>query len=1387
MKFTKNSIVLFICCFLLLGVVRKAEALSFAEYAYQRARVGQVAQITGYMQRGYPIDAISSNGYTALCYATEAGDYGAYRLLRRLGANAAHRCMQAVNADNATNFAQRYQPEASAVAKKAAEEKVNPMWQYAAVGGIVAGGAAAVAWWANEDDNDNNNVMTCPTGQEFVDGVCVPIECPEGSQLIGNECVMEGDCPTGQRPVGGECVPIECPEGTVLQGNACVSAGISIDNENDNDVFGIKSPDEDVFNLYSTPKYPDDEATITIKNKGNGDVTGIYGLGNVFNSFMIKTDDAEKVNPLDSGVGNIIINNTGSGNVYGVFSRIEDVMHLKEAYNAYSYNNGKAYGNIDITHTGGGSSFGIFGDVRAYNARAEYGGSAYGDITIHGDGNIYGLSGYAATTNAVSPFFGHEVIGHINLFSEGDGDVYGMMVSKDDIEGVGQPDTGETLASWFAFNAYASGGGDYVEGLINIHNTGNGNVYGMYGGEQLFNAMSYGGKDEEGNPDGTAKGTINIVNLGDGDVYGMYSPEGYEGLAEEQQPIISNNSDNGAESIINLVNAGDGVTTGMRGGQGSYIENTGEININALGNGAVYGIYGDDNAFLTNEGQINIYSEKYIDEVTQQEISPVENKTASVYGMYAGAGANIAGVVANNNEDRSGEINIDYLGNGDVFGIYSGGDIYNTQSVSVWEWEPERDEAGNIKRNENGEIIYKLDEEGNRIPVHFVPGKSSQYTHIVNKGDGDVYALLANGNIYSALLESGYDDLYGYAPKGSAESRIDVYNFGNGNVFGLYSRGNGSEVVNKGDDGATSVINLVNTGDGVTTGMRGGQGSYIENTGEININNLGDGTAVGIYGGAGADILNAGTINIYRGAFTDETDGTVYQPDGATGGTAYGIYAESGATVKNTGSITVTGAENGTGIYLEKGATLENSGDVIFNGMTDSITENGAAVDIYGDGTQRADVNLADMGGEVVLSNGGRFFANTLSGNMGVSADTVKGSFSDEYVLSGSLQAENVNELNLASKSAMFEAGSRENENGGFDVVLERKDFNDIIDDKDVSGFLEENYKAENGGAIYDNLKSAGTLGELQQKAANTLGTDVLPNFRREDTQVYRSLSRQFNDNLFNRPDENYFGGYKYTDISTDADGVYVGGDGEAHTAYGMLKNKASNGLVYGAGFSATRLENDYDNGSSRKSNIFGLWLPLGYDFNNGLRWYSKLYAGYADGSYDRVTDLGKYSSDYTQYQYGIGNEVRYSVNLGGGFKFEPLAELNLLGIYQDGFDEGTAEGAIHSDSLNSLSLESGLGAYLTKEIEFSEDSRLGLQIGGVYYVEFLDTGDKAEATLAGMESSYKIKNVSTGSRAALSARVRYDYKDLSLYGNIEKETGGNDALLIDAGVQYKF
>ena len=1111
---------------LFLGLSSTANALSFAGFAYQNAKSANVASIRNYLRNGYDIATLSPNGYTALCYAAAYNDYPAYVRLRRLGADENHQCMQKVNQAYAQDLNQRYIATQSS---KSTLLKSDDNTKYWVAGAAVAGTAAAVALLAGggSGGSSSDNILTCPEGERPVEGVCKP--CPEGTYLDGNFCVPITDCPVGEKYEHGQCVPIVCPPNTHLQGNICVADDVDIDNDNDDDLYGINSSDEDVYNLFSVPRYPDDVASINLTNKGYGNVYGVYGLGNVTNAYVVKKDSAGNVNSINQGVGYITINDTGKGNVYGLFSRIDDVTEYKEAINAAAWNEGVSCGDIDITHMGGGSSFGVFGDVRAYNALANYGGTSYGNLTIHGDGDIFGVSGYAAATNAVSPFLGSYVEGNINLFSSGDGDIYGIMVSKDNIPGAGTGGA-ENIASWFAFNAYASGG-DTVIGNINIHNIGDGNVYGMFGGEQLYNARSFGGQDEEGNPNGIAKGSINIVNLGNGDVYGMYSPEAYEGLDGEQRPIITNNNENGAESVINIVNKGNGVTTGLRGGQGSHIENTGEININ----------------------------------------------------------------------------------------------------------------------------------------------------------------------------------------------------------------------------------------------------------------NLGSGTAVGIYGGADSYIKNSGKIHIYRTSYVDEETGETLNPQGDKGGSAYGIYAESGSYVINDGDIVVTGAEKGTGIYLENNATLENNGTISFNDSSSDVVQSGDAIDIYGDATNKASVNLDNLGGEIILAQGGRFFAEELAGNMSVSEKIVLGSFADEYTLKGSLQADSISDLNLLSKSAMFDASSKESDNGGYDVILKRKNFNEIVEDKNVSGFWEDNYNAENGSKIFDSLKKASSQSELNEKSANISGADVLPNFRRENALVYQNLSNHLNDNLFNSPNQDYIGGYKYIDLSMDNDGLLTGSDGQAHVAYGMLKGKSDNGVVYGLAANVAQLNVDYDNGSSRDANMFGIWAPVGYDFGNGTQWFSKAYLGYVDGSYDRVTDLQKYSSDITEYQYGLSNEVRYSLNLGAGFTFNPLAELNLFGVYSEGYDEGNDEGALNTDRHNDLSLEGGIGAYLSKKVDFSEDSNMTIQIGGVYYVEFLDPDDGFNTAMSGMNGKYRISHDFDKDRAVLSAKVRYDYKDVTLYGNIEKDTSNNKSLLIDAGIQYKF
>ena len=1181
--FRRVSCLILLAFMTFLGQMRSVRAMGLTDYIYFNASRGNLAAIQTYLRRGYNIDAPDRNGMTALCYAALRRDAKAYQGLRRLGASDKKDCMKRISQNQVPVEKKRYvaQRHADNGEPIVAVSHSNDTAKYATIGLAAAGVATAAVLLSNNGGHSHHYTpvkhncptgqrwdgtecvdIICPTGQHLDGNVCVPddptdcpvgqrwngiicapIQCPDGQHLEGDECVdndncpvgqrwngtrceevvcpdgqhLEGDicvsdvppeCPTGQRKVGDECVPIECPLNTHLVGNICVADDIDIRKDNDDDLMGIYSDKEQIFNLYSSPKYPDDNAFIALNNRGNGDVYGMYGYGGeaeVFNAYVVGKDSNGNKNKKPAGTANISIIDHGNGSVYGMYSHITDITQYKEAINASGWNEGTATGNININHMGGGVSYGILGDVRAYNTFIAQGGKGYGNINITGDGDIYGISGYVAATNVVNYWFGSYGEGNIILNQIGNGDVYGLMINKDDV-----PGAGGTGQSWFAFNAYVGVGGPAL-GVIDVHNYGDGNAYGMYGGQQLYNARSLAGRDAEGNPNGHPTGRINIINAGNGDAYGMYLPD--------------------------------------------------------------------------------------------------------------------------------------------------------------------------------------PDERG--------------------------------------LVE------------------------------------------NRSDDGADSVIHIVNVGSGTATGMRGGEKISITNSGEININNIGDGTAIGIYGEKDSKIVNSGLINIYRTEYEDK--GTVYTPASEFGGTAYGIYAESGATVDNSGEIIISGAASGRGIYLASGATLTNSGTVIFNGEEQ---DNGV-------GTTSADLNSFGNG-RVVLEQNGQFFAGRLSGDLDVSAQSTLGSHEDNYNLGTALRVNNADDLRLSSQSAMFSASKVEND-AGYDVVLTRNSFNTLIDNESLAQFFELNYKEGNNTALYDTLKTQATRPQLAGVVATVSGDNIIPSFRREDAEVYNHLSRQFNDNLFNHPDEKYIGGYKYIDISRKSDGALEGNDGEVHVAYGLLKNKANNGITYGLGATVSQLKSDYDGGSKRRNNTFGLWAPVGYNWGNNTQVVSKLYAGYSDGDYDRKSLGRKYSADIKSYQYGLSNEMRHNIAFGSGFKFIPTAELNLLGMHQDSFSEDSQANALKIESSDSLSLEGGLGAYLRKEFLLGGNNKLGIQIGGIYYVEFLDPDDGVKASMQGMNNHYKIYHKFDDDRAVFSARVNYNYKNVTLYGLIEKELGGYDAFNIDAGLQYNF
>ena len=95
------------------------------------------------------------------------------------------------------------------------------------------------------------------------------------------------------------------------------------------------------------------------------------------------------------------------------------------------------------------------------------------------------------------------------------------------------------------------------------------------------------------------------------------------------------------------------------------------------------------------------------------------------------------------------------------------------------------------------------------------------------------------------------------------------------------------------------------------------------------------------------------------------------------------------------------------------------------------------------------------------------------------------------------------------------------------------------------------------------------------------------------------------------------------------------------------------------------------------------------------------------------------------------------------------------------------------------------MGAYLTKEHQFNENHKLGIQIGGIYYIELLDPDEDIDARMQAMNGRYKIRHSFDDERAVLSARVNYNYKNITLYGLIEQEFGNYEGLVVDLGLQY--
>lgn len=795
-------------------------------------------------------------------------------------------------------------------------------------------------------------------------------------------------------------------------------------------------------------------------------------------------------------------------------------------------------------------------------------------------------------------------------------------------------------------------------------------------------------------------------------------------------------------------------------------ENNGEIFINNTGNNDIYGI-----TISSSEEEL-VIKNSYSNATGNITIS--NNGLGNVYGMY---NVSSLGNSTNSHYYSTGTISVENYGNGNIYGIY--------------------DKNKGINTNYNSNGIISIDNHGNGniygikaksgINVMYNDGSDeSSYTNdlgiikIKNDGNGNSYGIYADDLSFNVGNQS-YD--VGFEYVSTSKSIISIINQGNGNIYGLYGKNSFNTVFT--DDyfhskNLIGTISLANMGDGLSIGIYGensynysydkfNQGNKI--VGTVKIHNLGDGVAIGMYGNGGT-VENSGDIIITRADFTDDnltendtSDDTTYSAATSKGGTAIGIYGASGTTIKNNGTITIDGAEKAYGIWAEDSTVkVYNYGTITIDGTscTGDKCKNNAIVlnggKLFQDGEFISDViDLSSIGGTVLGTQNSKFVAkNAISGELVMSSDIVSQDFQTAYTTSNTIDSTDTKGLKLSSQSALFNASLAEN---GHDVNLTMKSFDDVVKNKSLANFLQNNYAAQNNENLFSSLKSLENVEQLNSGLNDFAGKDLFGRMAFEDLTMLRELNFDMKQKMSGNANE-------YFSLNGSTAPFAFDGNSGSNSRWAITGHKdGKHSYAFGFAFSDLN-SNDGSSHNNRNEKMFQISLPLGYQ-TNGFNLTSAPQIGYSYGNYNRKGfDNSDYKGTVSKQMFGLMNEARYPLQF-GGWTVAPSAEFNVVNYRLKGSETDYQPFALRLKSQNNYSVETGFGLYADKNIQLAKESSLKLNGGAAMYHEF---ANPYALTLGmnGMDGSFTVRDEKrTDSRAVVRTGFEFTQGKLSLLGNL--------------------
>ena len=795
-------------------------------------------------------------------------------------------------------------------------------------------------------------------------------------------------------------------------------------------------------------------------------------------------------------------------------------------------------------------------------------------------------------------------------------------------------------------------------------------------------------------------------------------------------------------------------------------------------------------------------------------ITVINDSDGAVYGMYSQNADNVynlyltledSGILVSNIDTGASGYDYAYLtvtnkGDGDVYGLSGGKNVYtgDFEASSV-------DESSSVANllsyvtvtnqgNGNAYGMYSISKDGKLYNQSKKEEKLylESYVNVENiSGKGNTYGMYSFGTIensgqLSSIADAG--DAYGFYTKGGTITNVKnisetslVYSVVSqsvtGNAYGAYvedgtiTNGRVMSVETLSGNGNAYGIYATKSKNGTTT---------VENTSGLFVTSAG-GDAYGIYN-KGGNVKNSTQryeINVVStsgkayGIYTDggkvENSGYIYV-NGPSKATTYGIYATNGAEITNKGTFqfrinnielnwqdadqycTSSGCktpDGGYAIYLTGGAKFVNEGTV---SSTNSL-------------------NLSTSGTRI--ATGGSFEASSISGNLEVDSSVVASGFNETYTLVDAIKTNDATGLRLSSESVLFDTKL-----DGKDIVLTKKDFNKVTDNQSLGDFLQANYADQNNEKLFADLKTKTSLAQMDTALNALSGQDVFSRFADEDLLVSKELDFQVGEKMFDLKDNQF-------SLSGEVSPKIAGAGEQSRVKYALSGTKVGD-MHLGVGLAIADMHtDDGHNQNARNSKNFMLFAPMKWQ-KNGFDAVVTPKMGYAYGTYERDGYLKKnYEGKIEKRMLGVTNEVRYPIMF-GSVQVSPAVETGLA-AYDTKIKENAQAYSLSSDHSRSYSATFGIGAYVSKEKEFSKKQKLSLTAGASVYHEFLDPYD-LKLKMNNMNGQFRISDEKRrDDYVVLRSKLSYEAEDFSIYGSLLSYIDGEYRTQADIGFKYAF